>query len=191
MRILIIFYDSNLNIQEEVDAIVENFDHKILKNSDTKTVLETISNSNWDIIHFPTHGLPHILQINHSETLSGYLLNEILKNKKTFVFANACSSANLISDLQNTDVLTWRAEVKDRVAIDYAVSFYKALVVLKDVEKSAIVASRETSLKHITELPIMVIRGEKTKKKSNKNSGDNIDINVNGNVNTIIGHQHN
>lgn len=183
MKVLIIHAKNNLDVREEINEITNNFDFEIMYNIHPAEVLRKIAKGNFDILHFATHGSKHILATTETEWLTGFLLNEAIREDK-LVFANACDSVNLVNDLEKPSLITWAYEVNDKDAAKFATIFYRALSLNPNIKRAIKAASKEFALNSNAELPIAVIR---EKQKDNTP----ISINVAGNVKTIIGQQFN
>lgn len=109
-----------------------------------REVLAAIASGRYRIIHFATHGCETALTVSDGE-IPDHLLEDALRHAGhvELVIIGACSSIPVGARLYMAGVprvLSWRTEVDDRAAVEWAKTFYSSLGMSGDIWDAQVTA---------------------------------------------------
>lgn len=109
-----------------------------------REVLAQIASGQYRIIHFATHGCPAALEMSDG-AIPDHLLEDALRaaGRVDLVILGACSSIAIGAQLYMAGVqrvLSWRSEVTDKAAAEWARAFYASLGISGDIWDAQVTA---------------------------------------------------
>lgn len=190
MKLLLICPKTNLDISAEKMFLEKTFDTTTMcENANAENVLKEISSNKYQVVHFATHGLPHLLELNDRRLLSMELKAAIsVASNIKLLFLNACDSINISSELQNIDTISWRTEVENHIAVNYAIWFYTIYQFTNDIELSKEAANQQLRFNY-KEIEEPIVLKRINHKADLHNQNNSVTINISGKVEHLVGQE--
>jgi hypothetical protein len=145
MSTLVIAPQSNINNVIDWVSSANGRSLKVLNGYVTvREVLALIASGQFRILHFATHGCPTALSMSDGD-IPDHLLEDAIRagGRVELVILSACSSIAIGAQLYMAGVprvLSWRTEVDDKVAGEWARTFYASLGMSNDIWDAQVTA---------------------------------------------------
>lgn len=138
MRVLVVAPKSNIDNMADWVASARGHELTVLNGTvSTREVLASIASGQYQVVHLATHGCPTALAMSDGE-ISEHLLEDAFRaaGNVELVILGACASVSLGARLYMAcvpRVVSWRVDVDDRIAGEWARAFYASLNLSRDI----------------------------------------------------------
>lgn len=138
MRVLVVAPQSNIDNMADWVASARGHELTVLNGTvSTREVLGCVASGTYQIVHFATHGCPSALEMSDGQ-ISEHLLEDAFRaaGNAELVVLGACASVGLGAELYMAGVprvVSWRVDVDDKLAGEWARTFYSSLNLNHDI----------------------------------------------------------